>query len=73
MFIPALFTIAKIWKSADEWVKTKWYIYNAILFGHKKEQNFAICSNIGGLAWRIPRTVEPGGLPSMGSHRVGYD
>ena len=24
------------------------------------------------LAWRIPRTVEPGGLPSMGSHRVGH-
>ena len=22
------------------------------------------------LAWRIPGTVEPGGLPSMGSHRV---
>ena len=25
------------------------------------------------LAWRIPGTGEPGGLPSMGSHRVGYD
>ena len=25
------------------------------------------------LAWRIPRTAEPGGLPSMGSHRVGHD
>ena len=25
------------------------------------------------LAWRIPGTVEPGGLPSMGSHRVGHD
>ena len=25
------------------------------------------------LAWRIPRTGEPGGLPSMGSHRVRYD
>ena len=25
------------------------------------------------LAWRIPGTVEPGGLPSMGSHRVGYN
>ena len=24
------------------------------------------------LAWRIPETGEPGGLPSMGSHRVGY-
>ena len=25
------------------------------------------------LAWRIPGMVEPGGLPSMGSHRVGHD
>ena len=24
------------------------------------------------LAWRIPGTGEPGGLPSMGSHRVGH-
>ena len=28
-------------------------------------------SNI--LAWRIPGMAEPGGLPSMGSHRVGHD
>ena len=25
------------------------------------------------LAWRIPGTVEAGGLPSMGSHRVGHN
>ena len=25
------------------------------------------------LAWRIPRKGEPGGLPSMGSHRVGHN
>ena len=25
------------------------------------------------LAWRISRTGEPGGLLSMGSHRVGHD
>ena len=25
------------------------------------------------LAWRIPGTGEPSGLPSMGSHRVGHD
>ena len=24
-------------------------------------------------AWRIPGTEEPGGLPSMGSHRVGHN
>ena len=25
------------------------------------------------LAWRIPGTEDPGGLPSMGLHRVGYE
>ena len=25
------------------------------------------------LPWRIPGTGEPGGLPSMGSHRVGHN
>ena len=25
------------------------------------------------LAWRVPGTAEPGGLPSMGSHRVGHN
>ena len=25
------------------------------------------------IAWRIPGTGEPGGLPSMGSHRIGHD
>ena len=25
------------------------------------------------LAWRIPGAGEPGGLPSMGLHRVGHD
>ena len=27
----------------------------------------------GVLAWRIPGTAGPGGLPSMGSHRVEHD
>ena len=35
------------------------------------EKEMAIHSSI--LAWRIPRTEEPGGLQSMGSQRVGHD
>ena len=35
------------------------------------EKEVATHSNV--LAWRIPGTVEPGGLLSMGSHRVGPD
>ena len=34
---------------------------------------FAIASSGIPWAWRIPGTGEPGGLPSMGSHRVGHD
>ena len=35
------------------------------------EKEMATHSSI--LAWRIPGTEEPGGLPSIGSHRVGHD
>ena len=35
------------------------------------EKEMATHSSI--LAWRIPRTEEPGGLQSMGSQRVGHD
>ena len=38
---------------------------------HALEKEMATHSSV--LAWRIPGTVEPGGLPSMGSHRVGHD
>ena len=38
---------------------------------HALEKEMATHSNI--LAWRIPETGEPGGLPSMGSPRVGHD
>ena len=38
---------------------------------HALEKEMATHSSI--LAWRIPETEEPGGLPSMGLHRVGHD
>ena len=38
---------------------------------HALEKEMATHSTA--LAWRIPGTAEPGGLPSMGSHRVGQD
>ena len=38
---------------------------------HALEKEMATHSSV--LAWRIPRTDEPGGLPSMGLHRVGHD
>ena len=33
----------------------------------------AVAPHSSALAWRTPGTEEPGGLPSMGSHRVGHD
>ena len=38
---------------------------------HALEKELATHSSV--LTWRIPGTEEPGGLPSMGSHRVGHD
>ena len=38
---------------------------------HALEKEMATQSSV--LAWRIPGTGEPCGLPSMGSHRVGHD
>ena len=38
---------------------------------HASEKDMATHSSV--LAWRIPGTGKPGGLPSMGSHRVGHD
>ena len=38
---------------------------------HALEKEMATHSSV--LAWRIPGTEEPDGLPSMRSHRVGHD
>ena len=38
---------------------------------HALEKEMATHSTV--LAWRIPGMGEPGGLPSLGSHRVGHD
>ena len=38
---------------------------------HAQGEEMATHSSV--LAWRIPGTGEPGGLPSMGSHRVGHE
>ena len=38
---------------------------------HALEKEMTTHSSV--LAWRVPGAAEPGGLPSMGSHRVGHD
>ena len=38
---------------------------------HALEKEMATHASV--LAWRVPGTAEPGGLLSLGSHRVGHD
>ena len=45
--------------------------FTFIFHFHALEKEMATHSSV--LAWRIPGTGEPGGLPSMGSHRVGHN
>ena len=45
--------------------------FNFTFHFHALEKKMATHSSV--LAWRIPGTAVPGGLPSMGSQRVGHD
>ena len=51
--------------------RTRLSNFTFTLHFHALEKETATHSSV--LAWRIPGTGEPGGLPSMGSHRVGHD
>ena len=53
----------------EEWIRLS--IFTFTFHFHALEKEMATHSST--LAWRIPGTGEPGGLPSMGSHRVGHD
>ena len=44
---------------------------NKVDAGHILEKEMATHTNV--LAWRIPGMGNPGGLPSIESHRVGHD
>ena len=62
------------WKAAVHGVAKSWtwlHNFTFIFRFHALEKEMATHSSV--LAWRIPRTEESGGLPSMGSHRVGHD
>ena len=45
--------------------------FTCTLHFHALEKEMATHSSV--LAWRIPGMGEPGGLPSLGSHRVGHN
>jgi len=62
------------WWAAVHGVEKSWTGLSDFTFTfhlHALEKEMANHSSI--LAWRIPVTGEPGGLPSMGSHRVGHN
>ena len=62
------------WKAAVHGVtegQTRLSDFTFTFHFHALEKEMATHSTV--LAWRIPGTVESGGLPSMGSHRVGHD
>ena len=58
------------WAAVHEVAKSQIWLSNFTHF-HALEKEMATHSSI--LAWRIPGTGEPGGLPSMGSQRVRHD
>ena len=62
------------WKAAVHGVaegRTRLSNFTFTFHFHALEKEMATHSSV--LAWRIPGTGEPRGLPSMGSHRVGHD
>ena len=59
----AVHGVAKSWRRLSDFTFT--------FHLHALEKEMATHSSV--LAWRIPGTGEPGGLPSMGSRRVGHD
>ena len=62
------------WKAAVLGVaegRTRLSDFTSTFHFHALEKEMGTHSSV--FAWRIPGMGEPGGLPSMGSHRVGYD
>ena len=62
------------WWAAVHGVAKTWTQLSSFTFTfdfHALEKEMATHSSV--LAWRIPGTGEPGGLPSMGLHKVGHD
>ena len=62
------------WQAAVHGVtksQTRLSDFTFTLHFHALEKEMATHSSV--LAWRIPGMGEPGGLPSLGSHRVGHD
>ena len=61
------------WASVHGVVKSRTRLSKFTFTFHFHALEKAMATHSSVLAWRIPGTGEPGGLPSMGLHRVGHD
>ena len=59
------------WAAVHGVEKSQTLLSDFSFYFHALEKEMATHSSV--LAWRIPGMGEPGGLPSMGSHKVGHD
>ena len=66
ILLPSIFSSIKVFSSESAlWIR--WPKYWSFSFSTSPSTHSSV------LAWKIRGTAEPGGLPSMGSHRVGHD
>ena len=56
---------------AEGWTRLSDFTFTFTFHFHALGKEMASHSSV--LAWRVPGTGEPAGLPSVGSHRVGHD
>ena len=61
------------WAAVHEIAKSRTRLSNFPFTFHFHALEKEMVTHSSVLSWRIPGTGEPGGLPSMGSHRVGHD
>ena len=69
---PGRATIHGVKKSQTQ-LSARAHIHTQTSNSIRKSQYKEMATHSSVLAWRIPGTEEPSGLPSMGSHRVGHD
>ena len=61
------------WAAVDGVAKSRIQLSNFTFTSHFHALEKEMATHSSVLAWRIPGTAEPGGLPSMGLHRIGHD
>ena len=61
------------WAAVHRVATSRTRLSNFTLFFHFHALEKEMATHSSGLAWRIPGTGEPGGLPSMELNRVGHD